>query len=186
MLSNFLHGQCRNSTQILPKQPLARSKTRWVHLVSLAVTNMTLFLWQTDKHALPQKAIVKLRYPKGDRSVYSGMITIWRCVMFHCSYIQERNWSIFPLISDVPYVSRWFKVGIHSSLLCIQRGYIVSCGVRMSTQLKYIMQETLEINRWRYIIISNIALTSAVDLFLDVCQYWSWHSTKTMRYKKRL
>ena len=30
----------------------------------LPVTNMSLFLWQTDKHALPQKVIVKSRYPK--------------------------------------------------------------------------------------------------------------------------
>ena len=39
----------------------------WDHL---PVTNMSWFLWQTDKHALPQKAIVKPRYPKGGRSFY--------------------------------------------------------------------------------------------------------------------
>ena len=39
----------------------------WGHL---PVTNLSLFLWQTISHALPQKAIVKPRYPKAGRCLY--------------------------------------------------------------------------------------------------------------------
>ena len=39
----------------------------WGHL---PVTNLSLFLWQTNSHALPQKAVVKPQYPKADRCLY--------------------------------------------------------------------------------------------------------------------
>ena len=42
----------------------------WGHLPVNTVNNTSLFLWQTDKYALPQKVIVKPRYPKGGRSFY--------------------------------------------------------------------------------------------------------------------
>ena len=67
MASTFLSGQCQNNTQVIKNVRLSEAKRAGYMWGHLPVTNLSLFLWQTDKYALPQKAVVKPRYPKADR-----------------------------------------------------------------------------------------------------------------------
>ena len=70
MPSTFLSGQCRNNTQVIKNVRLSEAKRAGYMWDHLPMTNLSLFLWQTDKYALPQKAVVKPRYPKADRCLY--------------------------------------------------------------------------------------------------------------------
>ena len=76
MPSTFLSGQCRNNTQLIKNVRLSEAKRAGYMWGHLPVTNLSLFLWQTDKYALPQKAVVKPWYPKADRCLYYKVNTI--------------------------------------------------------------------------------------------------------------
>ena len=70
MPSTFLSGQCRNNTPKYKNGRLSEAKHAGYMWGHLPVTNLSLFLWQINSHALPQKAIVKPRYPKAGRCLY--------------------------------------------------------------------------------------------------------------------
>ena len=62
----------------------------WGHL---PVTNLSLFLWQTDKYALPQKAVVKPRYPKADRCFYIYIYILNFISLFYSSQIRQISYT---------------------------------------------------------------------------------------------